>query len=168
MYRIISIYLLALILTGCTPPDREASTVQPRQLVSIPLELTTQMGDQQQFVEGDELQFLLSLGEDAFIYMYFIDASGKITRLLPSPEQSGHFYKAGYFLTIPEYKDLYRFRVKPPFGEESIWVFASDESMVTTPPQGDIDQIRRDIKRSSSKAFGEYELRISTLKQLRF
>jgi Domain of unknown function (DUF4384) len=168
MYRILSVYLLALFLIGCTSSKREPSVAQQRQLETIAIELTTQMGGQQQFVEGDELQFLLSLGQDAFIYMYHIDAEKKITQLLPSPEQSSHFYKAGYFLTIPEYKDLYRFRVKEPFGEESIWVFASDESMVTEPLRSNIDQIRRDIKLSSGKAFGEYELSISTQKKSRF
>lgn len=159
---------MALLSAGCTSSYRDASTLQSHYLEKIPVELTTQMAGQQQFVEGDELQFLLSLGQDAFIYMYYIDAGKKITRLLPSPEQPSHFYKAGYFLTIPEYKDLYIFRVKEPFGEESIWVFASDEPMIIEPPRSDIDQIRRGIKLSSGKAFGEYELRISTQKKSRF
>ena len=168
MPRIVLFCLFALLLIGCSPSNRVASTIQSDGLDTIPVELTTHMGEQLQFVEGDDIQFLLSLGQDAFIYMFYIDADNRVVQLLPSPEQPSNFYAAGYFLTIPEYKNLYRFTVNKPFGEESIWVLASDQSINPDQSLRDIDKIRGNIKLSSQRAYGEYELRISTREKSRF
>jgi len=162
MYKIISSCLLVLLITGCSISNKAANTTESRILDPIPVELTTHLGDQQQFIEGDEIQFLLSLGQDAYIYMYYIDADNRITQILPNPNQRSHFYSAGYFLTIPEYENLYRFTISAPFGEESIWLFASDQSISLDQSLDSIDTIRDRIRSTSTNAFGEYELRITT------
>ena len=154
--------LLTLCIIGCSVANNTASTSSSNELDSIPLELTTHLGDQQQFVEGDEIQFLLSLGQDAYIYMFYLDAKGSITQILPNENQHSHFYSAGYFLTIPEYENHYRFTISEPFGEESIWIIASDQS-ITLPASADsLADIRRVIKHSSRQAYGEYVLSITT------
>ena len=162
MHRLISLCLLVLMFSGCSTANNNNDTADNIKLDAIPVELTPHLGDQQQFVDGDEIQFLLSLGQDAYIYMYYIDAAGKVTQLLPNPNQRSHFYSAGYFLTIPEYENLYRFTIREPYGEESIWVFASDQSITLDQPLDAMEAIRKRIKSASDKAYGEYELRIST------
>ena len=86
MYKIITIFLVAVLLAGCSVSNKNTAA-DSAKLESIPLELTTHLGDQQQFVEGDEIQFLLSLGQDAYIYMYYTDAANKLTQILPSKNQ---------------------------------------------------------------------------------
>ena len=161
-YRIFLCLLLALCISGCSAANNTASTSSSHELDSIPLELTTHLGEQQQFVQGDEIQFLLSLGQDAYIYMFYLDAKGDITQILPNQNQHSHFYSAGYFLTIPEYENLYRFTISEPFGEESIWIFASDQSISLPASAVSLPDIRRAIKHSSLKAYGEYVLGITT------
>ena len=161
MYRIIEFLLIALLLAGCVTSNKN-TVPDIIQLESIPLELTTHLGDQQQFVGGDEIQFLLSLGQDAYIYMYYIDAENRITQILPNENQRSNFYAAGYFLTIPEYENHYRFTISEPFGNESIWVFASDQLITIKQPPGSIESIKQLIKRLSEKAYGEYVLNIVT------
>ncbi len=153
--------MLILCFHGCSTSN-SAGTSENTELTTIPLELTTHLGDQQLFIEGDEIQFLLSIGKDAYVYMIYIDASEKITQILPNPNQRSHFYSAGYFLTIPEYENLYRFTITEPFGKETIWVFASDQSITLDQSLRDIDEIRGSIKLSSQRAYGENELRITT------
>ncbi len=133
-------------------------------LDSIPVELTTQLGDQQVFFEGDEIQFLLSLGSDAYIYMYYIDASNNMLQILPSDRQIDNHYSSGYFLTIPEYEPHYRFMVREPFGEQTIWIFASDRWLDINGTDNSIKTIRQNIKQASKQAYGEYELKITTRK----
>lgn len=162
MKKIITLCLLLTIIAGCDTSAKTTITAGRVEPDTVPIELTTHLGGQQQFVEGDEIQFLLSIGQDAYIYMYHLDADGKLVQILPSPNQDGHFYKAGYFLTIPEYEDLYRFKISEPFGEESIWVIASDQSITLDQPLDSIDVIKNTIKRSSKQAYGEYELEITT------
>ena len=164
MCKIIQWCLITLLLAGCSASNKSTAP-DAINLESIPLELTTHLGDQQQFVEGDEIQFLLSLGQDAYIYMYYIDAANRITQILPNENQQSNFYTAGYFLTIPEYKNLYRFTISEPFGNESIWVIASDRSVTMKQFPGSIENIRQLIKKSSDKAYGEYVLKIVTTRQ---
>lgn len=155
--------ILALLLSACNTSHNTGLTTG--KLAVIPVELTTHLGDQQKFVEGDEIQFLLSLGSDAYIYMYYVDAKHKITQILPNPNQPGHYYSAGYFLTIPEYINTYRFTISEPFGSESIWVFASDISgdQLTLPENSNsIEDYKKTIQQSSKASYGEYELKIIT------
>lgn len=138
-----------------------SGTAQP--LDTIPVELTTSVGHQQSFVEGEEIQFLLSLGDDAYVYMYHVDADGKIKQILPSAQQSSHFYKKGFFLTIPNYEKVFRFIVRQPYGDETIHVFASDQSLLddnddTSVDSTSIRDIRKQIINRSTAAFGEDKL----------
>ena len=127
-----------------------------RSLQTIPVELTTSAGPQQTFYEGEEIQFLLSLGDDAYVYMYHVDAAGKIEQILPSTEQASHFYKQGFFLTIPNYENLHRFIVSKPYGEVTIHVFASDQSLPDiNSNSASISDIREQIITGSTSAFGE-------------
>ena len=162
MHKIIGMCLIMLLSSGCNTNIKSPKPSDNIEPGLIPLELTTHLGDQQRFVGGDEIQFLLSLGQDAYIYMYYIDAENKIMQILPNENQRSNFYTAGYFLTIPEYENLYRFTISEPFGDESIWVFASDQLITIEQPPGPIENIKQLIKRSSEKAYGEYVLNIVT------
>ena len=155
--------MIALSLASCAVSNN-ATSPGSTELGTIPMELTTHLGDQQQFVDGDEIQFLLSLGQDAYIYMYYIDAANNITQILPNENQQSNFYTAGYFLTIPEYENHYRFTISKPFGNESIWVLASDRSIIIKQAAESIEDIRQRVKRSSETAYGEYVLNIVTSK----
>ena len=169
MYKLILTQALSLtlLLSGCNASHNVASL--SNKLETIPLELTTHLGDQQKFVEGDEIQFLLNLGSDAYIYMYYIDANNQITQLLPNENQASNFYTAGYFLTLPEYENNYRFTISKPFGNETVWVIASDQKIETGVTKGSADNsieaYKKDIRQASKEFYGEYELKIVTTKQ---
>ncbi len=151
------------MLGACGAQNSNISGHQTLQ--SIPLELTTHLGDKQEFVDGDEIQFLLSLGSDAYIYMYYVDADNNISQILPNENQSSNFYQHGFFLTVPEYDDAYRFIISEPFGSESIWVLASDQKPLGSGSYTSMEEIRNVIKGNSKKAYNEYELKIITRKK---
>jgi len=160
MHKIFLIFTL-LVSVSCNAKDEIIT--HTKKLDAIPVELTTHLGDKQQFIRGDEIQFLLSLGSDAYIYMYYIDAKNHITQILPNSNQQSNHYSAGYFLTIPEYKDGYRFIISEPFGEENIWIFASDESIDIDTSSKTIESIKQKIKMNARRKFGEYVLNIVTM-----
>ena len=154
-----------LLFTACSASNSGVSKSEESGLQVIPLELTTDYGAQQQFFEGDVIQFLLSLGSDAYIYMYHIDASGNIIQLLPHKNQYSHYYSAGYFLTIPEYGNAYRFTVAEPFGEQTIWVIASDRPVTLSSGFASIEMIKHKIRQSSIQAYGEYVFNMKTVRK---
>ena len=155
MYKFHMAFFLAAALTGCNAMQNVTKS-QQNNIETIPVELTTHLGYRQQFIEGEELQFLLSLGSDAYIYMFHIDTDGQLTQLLPDSRQQSNFYRAGYFITIPEYRDTYRFVVDHISGQEFIWVFASDQSTMLDKNTKDIMKIKTQIEQGARSAYGEY------------
>lgn len=162
MVKKYSLCVLIICLICCSA---SATTFNVSKLQTIPVELSSHLGDLQQFVEGEEIQFLLSLGSDAYIYMFYIDAVNNIKQILPSENQQSNFYAAGYYQTIPEYDNGYRFIINKPFGEESIWIFASDQSISLNKNHGSISSIKEKIRQESRQAYGEYTLKITTRKR---
>jgi hypothetical protein len=164
MHKSLFIILLMLLLTACSASNSGVPESEDSGLQLVALELTTDYGAQQQFYQGDVIQFLLSLGSDAYIYMYLIDASSNIIQLLPHKDQRSHYYSAGYFLTIPEYENAYRFTVGEPFGEQSVWIIASDQSLTLSSALTSIEMIKQKIRQSSIQAYGEYVFNMKTLR----
>jgi hypothetical protein len=91
---------------------------------SIDIELTTHLGDDQTFVEGDILSFYLSLNHDAYVYVFLQDATGSVAQLYPNRHDSAHWFQAGLFLPLPNKASAFRYRAGAPFGKDIVWTFA--------------------------------------------
>jgi hypothetical protein len=147
-----------------------ADSLQP-----IGVEITTHLGDQQTFRENDVVSFLLTLDRDAYITAVYEDAENNLVQIIPNSKQPDNFYLASLFIPIPSHNASYSFRIQPPFGTETLWVFASDNAPVITggtmldnglmQPDGSIDVIRSEIKSASGKWFGEAKVSITTSAQ---
>ncbi len=171
MKKIYSLLLIVTPLFSCAQSyvepteDEHTKKTNPTALQTIPLELTTDKREQNVFVEGDELQWLVSLGSDAYLYMYHIDSLNNVIQLLPSVNQESNFYPAGYFQTIPEYDNGYRFIIGETFGSEVIWIIASDKLIAMDVKYASIDDVKMKIKTESRAAYGEISYTISTIKK---
>jgi len=97
----------------------------------IELDITTHLGDRQTFKQGDVISFMVSLDKNAYLSLIYQDASGDLIQILPNKLSSHHFYKAGLFLAIPNSEQPFRFTVSPPYGEETLWGFASSKPLPT-------------------------------------
>ncbi len=136
------------------------------------MEITTHLGDEQTFVEGDIISFLLNLDRDAFLLVIYQDAAGNLIQLIPNRESQKGRYQAGLFISLPDKKVPFRFKVQAPYGDETLWAFASD----VPPPElkgkelknglkllnVDFKQIRQKLHNQSQTAFGETRLSIKT------
>lgn len=176
MNKLLIFSVVIFFITACLAPhDRTGSKPsQPSNsrnnpsLQTISLQLTTHLGDKQQFVEGDEIQFLISLDKDAYLYMFYIDAMSKISQILPNKNQQDNYYAAGYYQAVPDRERTYRFIISPPFGREVIWVIASDRlinSADLSKENTSIDNIRKLINQHSSDLYGEYAYNIVSRKK---
>lgn len=145
-----------------------ASQPQP-----VDVNITTHLGDQQSFVDGDRISFLLSLDNDAYIYLFYRDAESNLLQLLPNERMPDHFFNAGLFMPVPSAQQPYQFTVKPPYGDESIYAIASNNDALVFPGKplanglillaGDLQQVIDDIRKKSKLLFGRAELRLTTL-----
>jgi hypothetical protein len=150
-----------------------SATVYASEPQTLDVKITTHLGDQQSFVDGDRISFLLSLDSDAYVYLFYRDAASNLLQLLPNERMPDHFFNAGLFMPVPSAQQPFQFTVKPPYGDESIYAIASSNDALVFPgkplanglilldqnPQQIIDVIRKKSKNS----FGRGELRLTTL-----
>lgn len=95
---------------------------------AVEVGITTHLGDQQTFVEDDVISFLLSLDRDAYVYLFYQDASNNILQIFPNQQGGKHFYNKGVFMPVPPSQTDFEFKIQPPFGEENLLVFATDNA----------------------------------------
>ncbi|MDH5445341.1 MAG: DUF4384 domain-containing protein [Gammaproteobacteria bacterium] len=84
------------------------------------------MGNSTEFLDGDEITFLLSLNQDCHILVIYQNARNEIYQLLPNRNHSTSFFRKGSFRPLPAPDAPFVFKAEPPFGKETIWVFAAD------------------------------------------
>ena len=158
IYRITAIILLA---TFCLVlPKTYAANNKP-----INLSITTHLGDEQNFREGDVVSFYVSLEKDAYLAIVYQDAGGQLSVLLPNPLVADSFFKAGWFIPIPNAQNPFQFRITAPFGKETLLVFASDKPLPSLHSGTTIASARDTIKKHCRKhnaVFEEASLSITT------
>jgi hypothetical protein len=126
------------------------------------LSVTTHLGDKQTFREGDLVSFYVSLDKDAYLTILYQDAGGQLSVLLPNTLHPENFFRAGLFIPIPNEQNPFQFRITPPFGKETLWVFASDKSLFDassdkTPLAGFITSVRNTINQRCRKRNAQCE-----------
>jgi len=143
-----------------------------KPLQSVNLEITTHLGDQQSFVEQDVISFFITLDQATFLYAFYQDASDHVYQLIPGQVQPEHFFQAGFYIPFPAANSAFQFVVQAPFGEEQIWLFASDNGQLEFAGKDSTQGIKQlkqrrstladSIKAASERQFGEASLTIHT------
>ena len=138
----------------------------------VNLELTTHLGDHQVFSENDNIHFFISLDHSAYIYAFYKDANNNIFQISPGKAQSNHFFTQGIYIPFPEENSKFKFQVIAPFGEEKLFLYASDNKLIDFISFKEEHNILRlkmsqkdisnHIKSSSINLFGKTELIIHT------
>lgn len=146
-----------------------AGAVEPQ---SVDIGITTHLGDRQQFVDGDRISFLLSLDRAAHVYLFYRDADANLLQLLPNARMPGHFFAAGLFMPVPGRQQPFQFVVHPPYGEEILVAFASDNASLDFGGEvlengllrldRSLEQVGRTIRAQSQRLFGRGELVLTT------
>ncbi len=79
--------------------------------------------------EGDALSVNVICERDAYAYVLYKQADGKVFQIFPNSIQSDNRIKAKKNVSIPALDDLFRWRISAPFGKEMIKVIASTEPL---------------------------------------
>lgn len=116
-----SLCVVASILVGACAFKGEKS--------NLTVDITSFIGDGQAFEENDNLSFLLSLSEDAWVYLYYENAEGNVYQLVPSVLFQNNFIHAGDFIEFPSADAKFEIKISPPFGKERVWLVASTKQL---------------------------------------
>jgi hypothetical protein len=105
--------------------------------------------------EGDTLQLEVQSERDAYVYVLYQPAKGKVYKIFPNSVQSNNFVKAKQVIQIPEEGDLFRWVVSAPFGKEYIKVIATEKPVkeFSTPElkQKRFNSVSRDLVKGVAK-----------------
>jgi hypothetical protein len=127
--------LLALALGATEPGDMRAAgttTTQPEDIrQQNPSFLVRADVDHanRSYCEGDGLKISVASEEDAYLYVLYKQADGRIFQIFPNSGQLDNRVKARQAIEIPRRDDLFHWVVGPPFGKEIIKVIASKEPL---------------------------------------
>ncbi len=108
------------MLTAC-------GSAQQRERLHV--DITSFIGDDQSFRVGDELRFLISLNESAWLYMYYENFEGNVYQLIPSVLYSDNRVSAGDFIAFPSIDATFSLEISPPLGEERVWLLATEKKL---------------------------------------
>ena len=100
---------------------------------ALHIQVTTHLGDNANFVKGDELQLLLSLNRSSYCLLLYQDAQQHLWQLFPNRMRASAKLPAGDYQQFPNENDGIKITVGPPFGQEKVMLFASDKPLPDLP-----------------------------------
>jgi hypothetical protein len=84
------------------------------------------------YYEGEEVRIYLWANQPCYLWLFYVDASGRWQLLLPNPYRRDNFFQfSNDPILFPSEKEPFRFLVVPPFGTEMFLVYASTAPLPT-------------------------------------
>lgn len=89
--------------------------------------------DSEAYRAGDRMKVFLKGNKPFYARVVYRDAQGTLVQLLPNAHRTAHYFNGGTVYEIPAGRDAFTLEVTPPFGKETVTVYAG------TRPLGDLD-----------------------------
>ena len=114
-------------------PDEKAMTAltSKKEFADDPtLPLTVKIWTEKNEYKGKEkIKIFLKGNKPFFARVLYTNVQGESLQLLPNPYRMDNYFDGGVIYEIPSGKDRFDLEVTPPFGEESIIVYASSTEL---------------------------------------
>ncbi|MDO4263760.1 MAG: DUF4384 domain-containing protein [Deinococcus sp.] len=79
---------------------------------------------------GDKIRLFTKTNENAYVYLFNVDPSGKVDLILPNNLQSGgNYLRAGETRVFPSAQDNFTFDIAAPYGVNKVLALASREKL---------------------------------------
>ena len=92
---------------------------------SLKVEVWVDRGKGAVYVEGDQLLVFVRANREAYVHLYYTDAKNQTYQIFPNRYHPESKIPGNVVVRIPEPQDAFIFRIKEPFGVESITALAS-------------------------------------------
>lgn len=102
-------------------PPAEVELIEEKD-APLTVELRT---DKNVYTSGEEVKIYLKGNKDFYGRVLYQDVEGNLLQILPNLYRQKNFFNAGEEIVIPAHLDKFKLRVKPPFGIETVIVYAS-------------------------------------------
>jgi hypothetical protein len=112
--------------TEVIPDEKAMKKVKDTALDDPSLPLTVKVWtDKETYREGEKIKIYLKGNKPFFARVIYRDAGNNNLQLLPNPYRQDNYFQGGVTYAIPSGTDKFELEVNPPFGEESIMIYAS-------------------------------------------
>jgi hypothetical protein len=100
--------------------------------------------DKKEYKESEKIKIYLQGNKPFYARLVYKGALGEMVQILPNPYRSEKYFNGGVIYEIPSGSDRFDLEVSPPFGEESIILYASSEPLgeISTAAKGGVFQIK--------------------------
>ncbi|MBT3367870.1 MAG: DUF4384 domain-containing protein [Nitrospina sp.] len=78
------------------------------------------------YKQGEIVKVFIQGNRDFYARIVNIDSEGNITQLLPNDHRNINLFKGGQVYKIPDAEDHFTIKVRAPYGEDQVVVYASD------------------------------------------
>ncbi|MDH3446464.1 MAG: DUF4384 domain-containing protein, partial [Deltaproteobacteria bacterium] len=117
---------------------------------SLKVEVWADRGKGAVYVEGDGLLVFVRVNRDAYVHLYYTDAANQTFRIFPNRYHADEKIPGNIVKRIPEPQDAFIFRIKEPFGVESITALASAKPLgdlnIATRSAGPFQRLERGLR----------------------
>ncbi|WP_353683662.1 DUF4384 domain-containing protein [Thermodesulfovibrio sp. 3907-1M] len=140
-------------------PDEEAMKrlSQAKELDDPSAPLKVQLWtDKKEYHAGERIKIFLRGNKPFYARVVYRQADGSLVQILPNPYRKDNYFQGGVVYEIPSGPDRFELEVTPPFGEESIIVYASTGELGTVDlePAGGVYKIRTKLDEIADKTRG--------------
>jgi len=99
--------------------------------------------DKQAYRQGEKIKIYLQGNKPFYARVLYRDVQGGTVQLLPNPYRASAHFNAGTIYEIPSGNDRFDLEVSPPFGVESIIVYASTKELgaIETHAEGSVYRV---------------------------
>lgn len=155
----IVILIVSALLSSCAGQQHRANRLE--------VDITSYLGDNQEYRADDQLSFLISLNETAWLYLYYENADGELFQLIPSPLYPDNFVQPGDFIEFPAEDASFQIEITEPFGSEKVWLLASEEALELSDASFNenlesIDKKLAELKNSLTKELKSNKIRFAS------
>ncbi|MCX7965896.1 MAG: DUF4384 domain-containing protein [Syntrophorhabdaceae bacterium] len=122
---------------------------------SIPLQVQL-WTEKKQYRAGEKIKIFLKGNKPFYARVVYKQADGSLVQILPNPYRRDNYFQGGTIYEIPSGPDRFELEVTPPFGEESITVYASTSELgaVEVEPAGGVYLIKTKSEDIADKTRG--------------
>lgn len=133
--KFLVVFILGLLiipsLIRSAEPELRTIIIEPPQTAEFKVDVWTDKGDNAKYTVGEKLIIYFKVTQDAYVYIWDINANGEIRLLFPNRYNNDNFARANMVYSIPSPRDTYSLKIAPPYGREVVHILASKTPIST-------------------------------------
>jgi len=133
--RLLALFILGLFiipnLIQGAEPELKTIIIEPPQGAEFKVDVWTDKGDNAKYNVGENLIIYFKSTQDAYVYIWDINANGEVRLIFPNRYNQDNFVRANIVYSIPSSRDTYSLKIAPPAGREVVHILASKTPVST-------------------------------------